>query len=86
MRKTGVFCVILPGLLMMAMPALAETVDVKVVTYAELGQTIRSLKGKVVVVDFWGNTCIPCKKAFPHLVEMYGKYAPEGFAAVSVCV
>ena len=32
-----------------------EKVDVKVVKYQELADTIRQLKGKVVVVDFWAN-------------------------------
>ncbi len=31
-------------------------VEVKVVKYKELGETIKSLKGKVVVVDFWSTT------------------------------
>ncbi len=30
-------------------------VTVKVVNYAGLGEVIRSLRGKVVVVDFWGD-------------------------------
>ena len=31
-------------------------VDVKVVKYEELGDIVRQLKGKVVVVDFWADT------------------------------
>jgi thiol-disulfide isomerase/thioredoxin len=61
-------------------------VELKVVKYDGLADTVRQLRGKVVVIDFWGNTCIPCKKNFPHLVEMNQKYAAEGLAAVSVCV
>ena len=33
-----------------------EKVDVKVVSYEELGDIVRQLKGKVVVVDFWADT------------------------------
>jgi hypothetical protein len=33
----------------------ADTVTVKVATYDQLGQMVRDLKGKVVVVDFWAN-------------------------------
>jgi hypothetical protein len=39
-------------------PALAlaeDKVDVKVVKYPELAATIKNLKGKVVVVDFWAD-------------------------------
>ena len=36
-------------------------------------------KGKVVVVDLWSTSCLPCLKEFPHLVELQKKY--EGQAA-----
>jgi hypothetical protein len=32
-----------------------DKVGLKTVTYAELGKMVRDLKGKVVVVDFWGE-------------------------------
>jgi len=31
---------------------------------------IASLKGKVVVADFWTTWCPPCKKSIPHLIEL----------------
>jgi thiol-disulfide isomerase/thioredoxin len=83
-------CCCLIGLLALLVPAATAAdpakVDVKVVKYDGLADTVRQLRGKVVVIDFWGNTCAPCKQAFPHLVEMYRKYAADGMAAVSVCV
>lgn len=33
----------------------ADKVEVKVVKYAGLGEVIKQLKGKVVVVDFWAD-------------------------------
>jgi hypothetical protein len=33
-----------------------DQVEVKVVTYPQLGDIIRGFKGKVVVVDFWADT------------------------------
>ena len=33
-----------------------SAVDVKVTTYKELGEAVKGLKGKVVIVDFWGLT------------------------------
>src|SRR5262249_9353194 len=64
----------------------APKVDLKVVKYAELGGIVRGLKGKVVVVDFWGTFCLPCKREFPLLVKMHNKYAKDGLDAVSVAV
>lgn len=59
-------------------------VTLKVVKYADLGDIIRSHKGKVVVVDFWADFCIPCKREMPHLVELHQKYAGEGLVAITV--
>ena len=45
------------GLLLLPGAARAEDkVDVKVVKYAGLTDTVGKLKGKVVVVDFWATT------------------------------
>jgi len=53
----------LPALLLFAaagVPAAekadADKVQFKTVTYKELGETIKGLKGKIVVVDFWADT------------------------------
>jgi thiol-disulfide isomerase/thioredoxin len=61
-------------------------VDLKDVSYAELGSAIRDLRGRIVVVDFWADYCIPCKHAFPHLVELQQKYGDRGVICLSVSV
>jgi hypothetical protein len=40
----------------LAGPAPSAQVEVRVVKYPELGNVIRSFKGKVVVADFWSDT------------------------------
>lgn len=41
-------------------------------------------KVKYTIVDAWATTCGPCKKNFPHLVEMHRKYGEKGLAVVSL--
>jgi thiol-disulfide isomerase/thioredoxin len=40
------------------------------------GDTVQSktLKGKVILLDFWNSGCIPCRKSFPALEKVYQKY------------
>jgi thiol-disulfide isomerase/thioredoxin len=46
--------------------------------------TLTSLKGKVVLVDFWTYSCINCIRTFPHLVDWNNKYADDGLVIVGV--
>ena len=39
---------------------------------------------KYTIVDAWSTTCGPCKENFPHVVEMYRKYASKGLAVISL--
>jgi len=41
--------------------------------------SLSSLKGKVVLIDFWAAWCPPCRQENPHLVKLYSKYKDEGF-------
>lgn len=44
------------------------------------------LRGKVVLVNFWGSYCTPCIKEMPRIVETYRKFAPRGYETVAVAV
>jgi len=36
--------------------------------------SLSSLKGKIVVMDFWATWCVPCMKEMPFLQKVYEKY------------
>jgi cytochrome c biogenesis protein CcdA/thiol-disulfide isomerase/thioredoxin len=47
-------------------------------------QTIESLKGRVVLVDFWTYSCINCQRTQPYLNAWYDKYKDDGFVILGV--
>lgn len=67
------------------MPAGAESsIHVKVVDADGYQQVIDRHRGKVVLVDFWATWCVPCRKQFPHTVELSQQLADQGLVAVSM--
>ncbi|HEY8503345.1 MAG TPA: TlpA disulfide reductase family protein [Gemmataceae bacterium] len=61
-------------------------VTLKVGKVKDLLAEIGRHKGKVVVVDFWADFCIPCKQEFPNLVRLHNTRAGDGLVAISATV
>ncbi|HXD34865.1 MAG TPA: TlpA disulfide reductase family protein [Pyrinomonadaceae bacterium] len=72
-------------------PSLAEREAAKVVgqevelTLADLSgsqQSLDSLKGRVVILNFWATYCIPCKSEMPDLAAIQNEYAALGVQVI----
>jgi peroxiredoxin len=46
--------------------------------------TLSTLRGSVVLLDFWGAWCPPCRATLPHLDSLIRTYASRGLVAVVV--
>lgn len=46
--------------------------------------SLSSLKGKVVIIDFWATWCSPCRVANKTLVKLYEKYKDKGLEIYSI--
>jgi len=46
--------------------------------------SLSSLRGKVVLIDFWASWCRPCRMENPNVVRVYNKYKDKGFEILGV--
>jgi thiol-disulfide isomerase/thioredoxin len=46
--------------------------------------SMASLRGKVVLVDFWTYGCVNCVNTLPYVTQLYAKYRDRGLVVVGV--
>ena len=68
-------------------PPIAKGALVPAITGTTLdGQAfdLASLRGRPVIVNFWGPSCIPCRDEFPLFKTLLAQHAADGLAIVGV--
>jgi len=45
---------------------------------------LKSLRGKVVLVNFWATWCPPCRKEMPDLQALYDRFKDQGFVILAI--
>ncbi len=58
--------------------------DIKLKTPAGDSLALSSLRGKVVLIDFWASWCGPCRRENPNVKKIYEKYKDQGFEIYGV--
>ena len=48
--------------------------------------TLSKLKGKLVVLDFWGTWCGPCRKSVPELVKLHETFGSKGVTFLGIAL
>jgi thiol-disulfide isomerase/thioredoxin len=69
-------------------PATARPKAPEIVVRDLSGETVRlsSLKGKVVLIDYWATWCGPCRMEVPHFKKLHAELGPKGLVILGLSV
>jgi cytochrome c biogenesis protein CcmG, thiol:disulfide interchange protein DsbE len=84
-RSYGVFLtVFLVTAVFATLPARAAQAPAFAVPTQSGTVSLDSLRGKVVLLDFWASWCEPCRKSFPWLRYLQNQYRDQGLVVVGI--
>jgi len=87
--KPAIACAVILALAAAAYASLTTSTPAPAVTFINLkGEKITSdsLRGRVVMVNFWATNCATCVKEMPQMVDTYNKFKGQGLEFVAVAM
>jgi len=45
---------------------------------------LEKMQGRIILLDFWGSWCGPCRASMPHLQQLYNRYKDKGFEIIGI--
>ena len=65
-----------------AASVVGKEIDLKLKDLAGVEQSLSSLRGRIIILNFWATYCIPCRKEMPDLAAIQNEYAALGVQVV----
>lgn len=65
-----------------AAKVVGQEVELKLTDLSGSQQSLGSLKGRIVILNFWATYCIPCKSEMPDLAAIQNEYAALGVQVI----
>lgn len=78
-----------PAVAVAALPGCSRAQQAPTVGYTLLDghkSDLASLRGRVVLVNFWATDCAPCVAEMPQLAATWRRFAPQGFDMLAVAM